>query len=198
VMPKRNNGFTFVELILAVSLSAFLLTIAGGFLFNMTEFSARAIADSLTSRQLEFCIETLRKEIQESRTDGTDPLYAFLGGDGTISFATSRTEIIARSEVPRGYLRIEWHFDEARGTLGRSVGALSRSDGRAGKTHSIELLKNIERLSFWRYDGKKWFPITGSPTSIPDAVALKLEITFRSDASPVSQQTFSTAFVMPR
>ncbi|MBF0543688.1 MAG: prepilin-type N-terminal cleavage/methylation domain-containing protein [Candidatus Riflebacteria bacterium] len=193
-----TKAFSFVEMLITMALAALLLTLVNGITYSTSDYSRRIIELSTTARKLEFFVELMRKELGELHRETGNPAFDFLGGEGMLSYSTSRLEFIARNDTPAGYLRIEWIHDPEKKVLERSVTPVVTDTRQAGKTTVTKILENVEKVEFSIFDGKKWFPLTGSLAPIDIANAVGVDIYFVKASSPVFGNAFSTAFLLPK
>ncbi|MBF0408421.1 MAG: hypothetical protein HQM10_13810 [Candidatus Riflebacteria bacterium] len=197
-MPKKIRAFTFPEMLISITLAALLFTLVNGISYSVSDYSARLIEMSSSARKLEFCVELFRKELGELRRETGNPSFDFLGGEGMLSYATSRLELIARSEIPSGFLRVEWMHDPEKKTLERIVTPVVTDLRLAGKSTRTTLLTNVDKVEFSVFDEKKWFPLTGSLAPIQTAIAVDINIQFVREESPIFGAVFNTAFLLPK
>ena len=195
---SREAGFTLVEVLLALTLLSLLFALANGALFSMGRISGKTIASMQKARALEFCAETMRKELGEARCDPADDRFQLTGGEGFLSYSTTRSEVIARTDMPRGFLQVEWKFDPDKKTLQRTVTDLVQRGKEIGKTASSTLLDGLIRVSFEMHDGKQWTLLRGKPTVLPVTQAIAVELEFDKGQSPFSTPIYKSAFAMPR
>ncbi|MBF0498843.1 MAG: hypothetical protein HQM09_01815 [Candidatus Riflebacteria bacterium] len=206
IITADIRGVTLIEAVIAISLTALLLVLVNGMTSGLARVTVRVREASVAARRLEFCVELMRRELAESRfgtsgnASGTATGTAFVprGGDGMLSYPTGRGEVIAHDEMPRGFLRVDWHFDPSTGTLSRVVTPIEGWGNEAGSMRETVLLSGVKELVFSIYTEGKWFPLTGTLAPFEKAEAIRLDIGFIPGESPLFHNAFSTAFSLPR
>lgn len=197
VRLSRRRGVTLIEMTIALTLTALLLILVNGLLGGVSRWSVHTREASSSARRLEFALEVMRKEIGELRLVASDPQLLLLGGAGTLSYATSRVELIARDEMPNGLLRVDWKFDPSSGQLLRTVTPVSGSSREAGVSRTIPILEHLEKVQFSVHDGQKWIPLSGSNAPVEQPRAIGLELDFVPSQSPLFGSALMTAFQLP-
>ncbi|MFZ2960762.1 MAG: prepilin-type N-terminal cleavage/methylation domain-containing protein [Candidatus Ozemobacteraceae bacterium] len=192
-----SGGFTLVEILIAITLTGLLFAILNGVLTGLVRIGSRTTEAIDASRRLEYCVELLRRELGELRLIPTDPQMSLLGGRGLLIFTTTRSELIARTEVPRGLVRVEWrHLPEKR-LLQRTVYAVASGVHELGRMVTVDLLTQVEDVTFSSFDGLSWTPFRGVLEPASCARAIGFDITYAKGESPLFQPGFSTAFRLP-
>ncbi|NLI77781.1 MAG: prepilin-type N-terminal cleavage/methylation domain-containing protein [Candidatus Riflebacteria bacterium] len=171
-----RSGFTLVELWVALALTAVLFALANGLLYGMARLDRAARTAGRTAREAEFCLEVFRKEVGEIRHDPADPSFTILGGSGMLAYSTSRREIIARDDMPRGFNRVEWRFDPARHVLVRTVSQLAHGVATVEAPRSQVLLNGVAEVRFLRHDGRQWVALSGGVGPLEPGRALGMEV----------------------
>lgn len=197
VRPSRSRGLTLIEMTIALTLTALLLILVNGLLGGVSRWSVHTREASAAARRLEFALEIMRKEIAELRLVASDPQLLLLGGAGTLSYATTRAELIARDEMPSGLVRVDWKFDQEAGDLLRTVTPVAGNSREAGVSRSMKILDNLENVRFSIHDGRKWIPLTGSNAPVEEPRAIGMELDFVPSKSPLFGPALTTAFQLP-
>lgn len=196
-IPKPS-GFSLVEVLMALTLLVILFTLANAALYGMAKISGNALGTMRKARALEFCIETMRKELGEVRFEPGSEQFSLDAGEGFLSYSTTRSEVIARSDMPRGFLRVEWKFDPDKKTLERTVTDLVQRGKEIGKSSTKRLLNGLSRVSFFLHNGKQWDLIRGKPQTLLITNAILIEIEFENGESPFPTRLYKSAFWLPR
>lgn len=193
----RTSGLTLIEMTIALALTALLLILLNGLLGGVSRWSVHTREASAAARKLEFALEVMRKEIGELRLVASDPQMLLLGGAGMLSYATTRAELIARDEMPRGLIRVEWRYEPSEKVLIRTVTPIAGPSREAGVSRSVVILEQLEKVQFLVHDGKAWIPLTGSNAPVENPRAIGLELGFVPSASPLFGAALTTAFQVP-
>jgi len=197
VRSSFRRGLTLIEMTIALALTALLLILVNGLLGGVSRWSVHTREASLEARRLEFALEVMRKEIGELRLVASDPQFLLLGGAGTLSYATTRTELIARDEMPNGLVRVDWKFDPDTKTLQRTVTPVSGNSREAGVSRTVTVLDHLEKVQFSVHDGRQWILLSGSNAPVEQPRAIGLELNFIPARSPLFGPALSTAFQLP-
>lgn len=161
---------------MALALTAVLFALANGLLYGMARLDVASRTAGRAAREAEFCLEVFRKEVGEIRHDPADPSFTILGGAGLLAYSTSRREVIARDDMPRGFNRVEWRFDPARHVLVRTVSQLAHGVVTADVPRSQALLTGVAEVRFLRHDGQRWVALSGGVGPLEPARALGMEV----------------------
>ena len=196
-LPLRGRGLTLVEMTIALALTALLLILVNGLLGGVSRWSVHTREASVQARRLEFALEVMRKEIGELHLVASDPRMLLLGGAGTLSYVTTRAELIARDEMPSGLLRVEWKFDPPTRRLLRTVTPVAGTSREAGVSRTVPVLGDLEKVQFSIFDGRQWTALTGSDAPVEKPRAIGLELGFIPSRSPLFGAALTTAFHLP-
>lgn len=196
---NRSNGFTLMELILAVGVSALVLAAISGVFFSavrVREATARAVDESLPAQQ---ALAVLRRDLQGAMPPSTNGVLAGPFRVGDVASAGLSQNAAIEFYTTTGAL----HANEPWGDVQRVAYFLR--DGAAGKELVRAVTRNlltafppaadeqwmmdgVQSVEFDCFDGAQWratWDTTLADTNLP--VAVRVRIT-RADADPRDPQ----------
>lgn len=194
---RCRAGFTLVEIWVALGLTALLFALVNGLVFGLLKATQISREVGRAGRAAEFCLEMFRKEVGEIRWDPADPMFTILAGAGVLAYSTSRREVIARDDMPRGYLRVEWRYDAGARTLVRRVSPIVAGVGEAGRTVTTTLLDDVLEVRFLRHDGQRWEVLTGGASPLPPSSALAMEVVRPLTSDSAARRVLPATALLP-
>ena len=186
VMPKRSQGFTLLEVLIAIAIFS-VISMASFSIFETvinSDTATKARTDRINELQRGFLIierDMLQIARRSIRLNGEAPLSDFLHTDND-SFTTSEQAIAFVRHgwtnpgllLPRSDMQsVAYQLNE--NTVERVH--FNFVDAVLGEVPKVRpLISQVEKLNFEFYDGKKWQEILQENT-LPMAIAIEIDTT---------------------
>jgi len=196
---RRNRGFTFIELLLAISITSAILL----FVFQSVRYSMNVLRRVNGDTNIEV-IKIVNQMSQELRC-----AYSLSERRPQITFSGTPSSVRFVSVVPLNAIfegDKEWDLKERRYFL-----KSEEKDGQVSLMYTAQdlvfegpkqeasagrrLSSNIKSLEFSYFDGIKWRPSWNSTVRLPEAVRISLELQGRGVSD--SSDSFSTVVSIP-
>lgn len=201
---RDREGFTLIEMLLALAVSAIVLAGIGGVFYSAMRLRERTTALLDSTAPLSQALDILRRDLK-----GTLPPSGGLAGDfrsGALNIGLgqnyglsfSTTTGVISDKAPWGDVQeviYELRDPVTRNSSGGKdlVRAVSRN---LLSTTALEwdeqlLLSNVDKLEFYSYDGYDWrssWDTSLSETNLPSAVMVRLQLAGQSRSEDARQQ----------
>lgn len=191
--PGSGSGFTLIEMLLALAVSAIVLAGIGGVFFSAMRLRERTTALVDASAPLYFAMDALRRDLQGALPPGAVLAGAFKSGPQSsgglaqsfwIQFSTTTGAISA--SAPYGDIQdvlYELREPEVR-TNGSGKDLVRGTCRNLLSTMAMEwtdkpVLANVESLQFSCFDGVQWrdtWDTSMSDTNLPSAVRVRIQL----------------------
>lgn len=184
VMPKRNQGFTLLEVLIAIAIFS-VISMASFSIFETvlnSDTSTKARTDRINELQRGFLIierDMLQIARRSVRLNGEAPHAGFLHTD-TESYTTSEQAIafVRHGWTNPGLLLPRSDMQSVAYQLNENIVErvhFNFVDAVLGETPKVRpLISQVESLNFEFYDGKKWQK-TLQENTLPMAIAIELD-----------------------
>ena len=199
-----SAGFTLIEVLVAVSIAAIVLTAIYGVFTGVSAAKIRLEADSEAYHRARIIFDRLGREIRGAvpigGTDGKGVFRAGRDGDGRPFLELTTTAVAQQGEAVTGIALIRYSLAEDRerrqgqDVLLRSERSALQSETTAANTGLMRLAPGIEQLQLRFYNGSDWRDDWDAKLdNLPRLVELSLAMV---DAEGRSHRFFS-AFELP-
>jgi len=200
--PCSEKGFTLVEILVAISILAILLTSVYGIFSSVSLVRERLDADSAEYHRARVIFDRLGRELRGTYFQSRDRNLVFAGksvDDGMVELELTTTAVSPLSQTGSGiakvhYLLIEDSEDETGGlVLMRSENPAHESIDEGG-TGMMRMVPGIEAMSLRFYTNGQWQEAwEGSTSGLPELVEIALQL--RTGEEETIQ--FLSAFEVP-
>ncbi|HVR86024.1 MAG TPA: type II secretion system protein GspJ [Planctomycetota bacterium] len=212
--PRRNPGFTLIEVMLAILLLAIMMSIVYGVVLS-TVAAARRVEEITAASEVGPAILTrIRADLEAAFLPKEGEFFAGIKKPGSgmdrdrIDFISSELAYGSENDVeePRfhsvnevGYQVLTSPKDPNFGVLYRREDFFIDAEPLKGG-HLVEMYDRVKSFSLRYYDGKDWRPDWSSVAQkgLPKAVEIELKIWVSQNGDPSFEQSFKTTVVIPR
>lgn len=193
ILNINTKGFTLIETIIAMTLLAVLFTLLGGLMQGMMRLSIVAEEISGESREREFCLELIRKELGEALVKKNSENYQLNAGRDFLSYTTLREELLARDSISDGIKRVEWRFNPGNKQLIRSVANFSHTQTELLRPTETVFFDNLTNFELFQMTEMGWRQVTAVDTQLTDTEYILLKLTFGEHDAQIFESAFFIA-----
>lgn len=181
-LVTNSQGFTLLEVVIAVTLLSLVMTGVYGIFSTISTTQQRLESDSEGYHQARVIFDRVGRELSGSYLALANEYSAFTAGDdehGDPYLAFTSTSALTRGDAPGGLVRVRYEIDTE---LGKTVGRLLRSavplfipDDPEQRQRLSSQIKELE----WRfYDGNSWHDDwdSRSSNSLPQTVEMSMTL----------------------
>lgn len=184
-----------METMISLTLLGVLFVLLGSLLNGISRLSSRVDEFSVTSREVEFCFDLMRKELSEALIDSSNPKFNLLTGSSFISYVTLRDELVSRDSISNGAKLVEWRFDPSQRNLTRKVNQLPGKNRVIMVEKTETLLKGLSRMEvYWKKDDNIWVEAAGVSEAAEKLKAIRVAFIFRDNEA---EDAYETTFSLP-
>ncbi|HLY08560.1 MAG TPA: type II secretion system protein GspJ [Planctomycetota bacterium] len=209
---RKREGFTLVELMLAILLLAIMMSIVYGVVVS-TVGAARRVEEITAASELGPAILTrIRSDLESAFLPKEGEFFAGIKKPGSgadrdrVDFISSELAYGSKNDVEEpsfhsvnevGYQVLDSPKEFGMGVLYRREDFFIDSEPLKGG-HLIEMYDRVKSFALRYYDGKDWRPDWSSKTQkgLPKAVEIELKIYVTQNGEPNHEQTFKTTVML--
>jgi general secretion pathway protein J len=185
-MTKRKNGFTLIEVLLAVAITAIIITA----LYSTFFLSRRAVDtvdDSLVKLQeTRAVLDVMKREI-ESAVYAREKPYTLFKLDDRDFYGKQASRMVVSTFTPLlpGISKITYTVEENDGKL-MLMKKIDAAYGRPFDTRGVPLMEDIEGFTVEAGYNDKWVKTWDSAVSngVPDQIRISVKIRIKKEEAP--------------
>ncbi len=186
-MKRAASGFTLMEVLLAVALTAIIVAA-----LYSTFFLSRRAVDAVDNSllKLQECravLDLLKRELESSLYD-VNKSYTILKIEDRDFYGKQASQMVFTSFSPwlPGVAKITYTVEEKDGILTLKK-KIEPAYGKAVETNSVDLIENIESFTIEAGSNGKWVKTwdTGVSKASPDDIRITAKVVTKKDESPV-------------
>ncbi len=200
---ERSGGFTLVEILIAISILAILLTSVYGIFSSVSMARGRLEADSADYHRARVIFDRMGRELRGAYFQARDRNLVFTGGvsdESSASLELTTTAVSPLSQKGSGLARVRYLLvpdpeDGGRSrVLMRSEQAVYDPEPIQGTEGMMRLAPGVDAMSIRFFANEQWVEKwDGTASGMPEMVEISLQLR-RNEQDPI---TFVSAFEIP-